>query len=271
MRVRRESLLLLGVLTAVCALAGIVAGIATGALVESTPIIPPTSEFGVIQPAAKPTLAPTPSIVTPSAPGEQWALLIIGVDDLNAAQPRFEGCWILTYKTGDTNYYAVSFPPDADYTVSGLDGTRTLAQVFAEDQRQQRGYAFMRDAIRGRFPAFQVDAELVLDRSDLAGLVTGVGGLTFAGQLQTSADLFHAYDNFAVTDEAARLTYQQQAFEALFGALRLQAWTAPQLADHLTQLPQLQTDTVRAAALAAYAAEAPAFADSTLNWTTLAP
>jgi hypothetical protein len=273
MRVRRESLLLLGVLTAVCALAGIIAGIATGALVESPPTAPPTHPYPVIQPATLPAVSPTSSrqAVTPSEPGRQWALLVIGVDDLSATDPRFEGCWVLTYTSGDTNYYGLSFPPGAVYTVPGLDGPRTLAEVYQVDRGQQRGFTFLRDAVQSRFRSFTFDADVVLDRGDFLDLAAAAGGLSVLGQAQSSADLLQAYEAFTVADEAGRVAFQQQSFEALFGALSLQGWTAKQVADHLKQLPQLQNDPDRAAALDAFAANAPSFATSVLNWTPLTP
>jgi len=281
MRLRRESFLLLMLLTAACALVGIVTGIATGAAVRPPATPPPTRQLQVLQPAATVTVsaivtavasaAPSAAVITPSAPGRQHSLLIIGVDDFNAATPRFEGCWVLTYSSGDSNYYGLSFPAEAAYTVPGLDGTRTLAQVFAEDQYQRRGYAFLSDAIRSVFPAFSFDAELVLDRAAFAKLVDDLGGLSLAGQDISSAELWQNYDAFAPVDDVSRLAYQQQVFEALFQALSAQGWTPAQVLGLITQLPHLQPDPVRAAALAAYAAEAPPLQDAVLNWTTLPP
>lgn len=272
MRLRRESLLLLGVLTAVCALAGIVAGIATGALVEA-PAPPPTNQLQVVQPASQPAPSTTPAaaIVTPSAPGSQRALLVIGVDDLDSPDPRFEGCWVLTYRSGDSNYYGLSFPVGAAYTVPGLDGPRTLAQVFSEDVHQQRGYAFLRDAIRSVFPAFHFDAELVLDRGDFSSLLAEVGTINLAGQLASSVDIWQTYDTFAPSDESKRLAYQQQVFEALFLALGSQGWTPTQVSELLASLPHTQASPARVTALTAYAAEAPPLKDAVLNWTSLPP
>lgn len=281
MRLRRESFLVLILLTAACALVGIVTGIATGVAVKPPSPPPPTRQLQVLHPAATATApavasaaasaAPSAAVVTPSAPGRQHSLLIIGVDDLSSASPRFEGCWVLTYSSGDSNYYGLSFPAEAAYTVPGLDGVRTLAQVFAEDQYQRRGYAFLSDAIRSVFPAFSFDAELVLDRAAFANLVGDLGGLSVSGQPISSAELWQNYDAFAPSNEVGRLAYQQQIFEALFQALSTQGWTPAQVLSLITQLPHLQSDPVRAAALAAYSADAPPLQDAVLNWTTLPP
>ena len=279
MPLRRESFLLLILLTAACALVGIVTGIATGVAVRPPSTPAPTRQLQVLQPAitvTAPAMAtaaasaePSAAVVTPSAPGRQHSLLIIGVDDLTSATPRFEGCWVLTYSSGDSNYYGLSFPAEAAYTVPGLDGTRTLNQVFAEDQYQRRGYAFMSDAIRSVFPAFSFDAELVLDRAAFANLVDDLGGLALAGRPISSAELWQSYDAYAPSDEAGRLAYQQQIFEALFRALNSQGWTPAQVLGLLMHLPHLQSDPLRAAALATYAAVAPPLQDAVLNWTTL--
>jgi hypothetical protein len=267
MRFRRESLLLLGLFTSLCALVSVLAGIATGILVASPPEAPPTEALAVARPAASPT-AP-PAVVTPSEPGRQRSLLIIGVNDLEAEQPRFEGCWVITYRTGDSNYYGVSFPPGAAYTVEGLAGTYTLTQVFEQDRSQGRGYAFLRDAIQTRFPGSVVEADLVLDRGDLAALVGEAGGVALDGQRLAGSDLLAAYDLIPPPAEGDRLAFQQRLFQALFAALGQDGWTLAALAEFLRDSGSLAAEGPRASALDAFAAEAPPLHDATLVW--LAP
>jgi hypothetical protein len=57
---------------------------------------------------------PAPILPSPTAPPEETiALLLIRVDSHQAAQPRFEACWIVLFNRGIPNYYVLSFPPES--------------------------------------------------------------------------------------------------------------------------------------------------------------
>src|SRR5713226_10776248 len=117
MRLRRDSLLILGLLTAVCLLGGVVIGIWTG-------------KFAVVAPSASPTIIPaTPTPVPPpsaASPGTQRSLLVVGVSDAGAPAPTLEGCWVVSFSPGDSTIYVVSFPTDAKFQLSSLPNSRTL-------------------------------------------------------------------------------------------------------------------------------------------------
>lgn len=273
MPLRRESVLVLGLVTATCALASVVFGVATGSFLE--PDLPkPTST------AAPPTatsVAPTPTptalvALAPAAqPGEQRSLLLIGVDDLGQSDPRMEGCWVITYLVGMPQYYVIGFLPTAQFSLSSLSSSRSLADIFSEDRRQQRGYQFMHDAIQSRLPGFTIQADLILDRADLLDLIQNVGGLTTPTQTVSGIDVLEHYDSLRVDDSASRMTYQSEVFALIFAALSRQNWTPARVWDYVQQLPQVQADTAAQGGLSEFIADAPPFTSPGLVWRAFEP
>jgi len=85
----------------------------------------------------------------------------------------------------------------------------------------------------------------------------------------SGSDLLRRYTELAPSDDAGRLSFQEQSFQALFAALGEREWTAVQVADFVAQFPQLEADQVRLAALEDYAQDAPPIKDAVLSWSTL--
>lgn len=276
MRLPRESLLFLGLLTALGALVGVVFGIYSGAFIKpdalrATATAPATASSLSVQAlvtATPPSVAP---LASPSPTGAQKSLLVIGVDDAQSATPQLLGVWVISFRPGINTYYLLSVPPSAEFLLASLSGPQAMSAIFAEDQRQQIGFRFVRDAIQSRFPGFTIQADVVLDRDDFAGLVAQVGGLTWAGELLPGPSLLLVYDSYPPEDSAGRLLFQQQLFQALFDTLGQQGVTPAALIDYVRQLPQVQADADRQAVLDAFVAGAPDLPDSDLNWQPYLP
>src|SRR5688500_10670931 len=98
MRAPRESLLFLGLLTAVCLLAGLLFGIATGQFVS------PPQATATVAPA-QPTGTLAPELSLSATPGLQKSLLLIGVTDATTPGPSLEACWVITFRPGVAEYY----------------------------------------------------------------------------------------------------------------------------------------------------------------------
>ncbi|MCC7360373.1 MAG: hypothetical protein IT317_12895 [Anaerolineales bacterium] len=275
MRLPRESVLSLGLLTAVCLLGSVVFGIATGRIfapdaprATSTPR-PTASSFsaGLTDTPAAPAAG-----ASPSPPGRPRSLIIIGVDDAQSPTPLLETVWVLTFQPGVNQYYILAFPPTAQFQPASLSTLQPMSAIFAQDVAQQVGtYNFVRDAIATRFPGFIIAGDIVLDRQDLVGLVTTVGGLSWAGNVVQGADLLSSYDAYEPSDEAGRMQFQQEIMELLFTTLSQQQVSQKALLDYVRQLPQVQTDTGRLIILDEFAVGAPAPADSELTWRTFQP
>jgi hypothetical protein len=234
---RKESLLTLVLFTALCLLAGMAIGILTGDGINSAPQASPTAPrvtlIGVaphgLSPTAAPNLQPTPI-------AGQMGLLIVGVEDANALQPKLEGCWVVAFSPRSNQYYVSSFPPEARFQLASLGRKLTLAEIYAQDVQQEVGYRFVRDAIHSVFPGLAVQAEVTLDRGDLTDMAHMLGGLPIGSEL--------------------------------FQALASQHWSPASVAMYLEQLPH----AVRpedAAALTVLAASAPALQSSELTWTVV--
>lgn len=265
MRPPRESLLLLGLLTAFCLTGGVIAGIATGVFVAT--------------PQATPTVTLAPATVTPAAPevtvsvtpGPQKTLLLIGVTDGYAPEPVLETCWVITFRSGVPDYYVLAVPPSAVFDVASLDGPRTLTQIHAEDLRLQLDHNFVRDAIEARFPAFTIQTDLTLDRSDLSALVGQLGGLTLDNRLLTGPALLQTYDTWPAASDLERLDLQGDILEHLFALLAQRAWSAADLVAFATQLPRIQADAATVAELQAFAEGAPPLSPNSLVWRRFGP
>jgi hypothetical protein len=277
MPLRRESLLLLGLITALCTLTSVVAGIATGGLVRPdlpAPTFTPIASTPVPTPAPPTISPPVVSALATTAPataGSQRSLLLIGVDALDAAVPRLEGCWVVTYRPGLPEYYVLGFPPSAQFSLPSLSGTRTLEDVFVEDLHQQRGFQFMHDAINTRFPGIVIEADLLLDRTDLVNLITRLGGLQMSSQALTGADVLLRYDSLQADDMTSRMSFQNEVFGSLYALLGQQQWTPLMVFAYLQQLPQVTDNPEVLAALTVFAATAPPFTGPQPIWRTYDP
>ncbi len=274
MRLPRESLLFLGLSTAICALVGLVFGISTGSLIDPSPpraSSTPPATASSLAPLPTSTAPPLPQGVSPAPPGPQRSLILIGVDDAQAATPQLEGVWVITFQPGINEYYVISFPPSARFHLASLSGEMSMRDIYAEDLRQQLGFHFVRDAVQSRFRAFSIEADVVLDRGDFAGLVASIGGLDLTGQALAGPELLSNYDQYPVDDNANRMFFQQQVFKLLFETMAAQSWTPGSLLTYIEQLPQVQADPARESALDAFFVGAPVFPDSTIIWHDYLP
>ncbi|MEP7359788.1 MAG: hypothetical protein ABI847_21230, partial [Anaerolineales bacterium] len=214
-----------------------------------------------IPPTATPTSLPQSAVA-----GEQKSILIVGVDDASAAQPVFEGCWVLSYRAGLPQYYFSSFPPDSSFFLVSVGMTQTLTQIYALDLKQELGFRLMREAIESRFPALKPQAEVVIDRRALADLVTQTGSLLIQGQSLSGPELLDNYSAQAALGTAERMSFQEMAVRALFSRLAESSWTPAGLAIYFQQQPGS-----RAIQLESFAAGAPALGTAGVNWTVYTP
>ena len=265
---RRDSLLLLGLLTTIGMIAGVVIGIGTGTIAIGAAQASPTAPSFGSRPAparSPPALFPAPNL-QPTALTRQMALLVIGISDKNAAQPKFEGAWIIAFSPNINKYYVLGFPPEAHYRLNGQGAEMPLADIYAQGVQQDLGYLFVRDAIQSVFTGMSVQAVVTLDRSDLANLTTNLGGISVGSQLLMGVGLTAAFDTASLNGSAARMAFEGQAIQALIQDLAAQHWTPASVAVYLQQLPR----AVRpedAAALTDLANSAPSLQDSELIWT----
>lgn len=266
---RRDSLLLLGLLTTICLIAGLVVGIGSGKLMVTPPAANPTAPSSTPNDPAFPAtaLSPAPNL-QPTFSTRQTALLILGVADKKAAQPKFEGCWIVAFNAGINRYYVIGIPPEARFHSPGSGADQTLADIYSLGVQQQLGYQFVRNAIQTDFTATNVQAVVTVDRGDLADIANKVGGVSIGGQRLTGATLAAAYDTQLFSGAVARMAFQREAFQALFQALADQQWSPGSLAAYLLQLPGA-VDATNAAALNDLVASAPALQNSELTWTVV--
>ncbi len=268
---RRDSLLLLGLLTTICMIAGVVAGIQTGKIPpQASATTPRTGQTSLSAHTATPSPAPN---LQPTFSAQQRALLIIGVADRSAPQPHFEGCWIVTFSPGIDKYYVLGFTPQARFHVNSLGRDDTMAEIYTEDvqqavdyQQQAVDYQFVRDAIHSVFPAMTVQAVVTVDRSDLVNLTSNLGGIAIGGRVLMGGSLTAAYDTQLFKGNDARMAFQSQMFQALFQALGDQHWSPASVAAYLQQIPHAVHPD---AALTQLANGAPSLQNSELIWTVV--
>jgi hypothetical protein len=198
-----------------------------------------------------------------SGTGAQKSLLIVGVDDATATHPVMEGCWVLSFRPGIHEYYFLSFPPDANFQLASLGNKQTLAEIYALDLNLQLGFRFMRDAIESRAPAFDLTAEVMIDRQAVAELITRSGGLSLQGNLLDGGQILADY---TARDPSERIAFQETVVLALFKRLGENNWTP----EALTQFFQ-QSPSSRAVQLDTFAADAPPLSDSGIHWTVYTP
>jgi hypothetical protein len=263
---RRDSLLLLGLLSTICMIGGVVIGIQSGNAFGGPPQATPTPARASPAPTIAAPAANPVSNLQPTATAGQMALLVLGLSDKNAAQPKFEGAWIIAFSPGINKYYLLGFPREEKYQINGRGPQLSLADIYAQGAQQDLGYLFVRDAIQSVYGGISVQAVVTLDRADLANLSANVGGITVGEQVLMGAGLAAAYDTISLGGTAARMDFEDQALEALIQALAAQHWTPDSVAVYLEQQPR----TVRpedAAALTELARSAPALQNVELTWT----
>ena len=251
---RRDSLLVLGLMIAACLLGGLVFGVATGKWAHSGAGATPT--------AVRDISTPIP-LAQPGASGDQKSLLIVGVDDAGSANPSLEGCWVLSYRPGVQKYYFSSFPPDSTFQLASLGKSQALGEIYSLDISQQLGFRFMRDAIESRIPAFKPQAEVVIDRRAVAELVTRVGGLPLQGNFLDGAQILDTYANHGPSE---RISFQEAVVLALFKRLAENNWTPEALTLFFQEWPGS-----RAVQLDSFAAGAPALPESGVQWIVYTP
>ncbi len=251
---RRDSLLVLGLMIAVCLLGGLVFGVATGKWAHAGAAATPT--------AVRDISTPIP-LAQQGASGDQKSLLIVGVDDAGTSHPALEGCWVLSYRPGIQQYYFSSFPPDATFHLASLGKGQTLEQIYMLDLNQQLGFRFLRDAIESRFPAFKPQAEVVIDRRAVAELVTRTGGIPLQGILLDGAKILDVY---ATQGPSERITFQETVVLSLFQKLAENNWTPEALTHFFQEWPGS-----RAVQLETFAAGAPPLSESGVHWTVYTP
>jgi hypothetical protein len=264
MRAPRESLLFLFLMTAVCLAAGVVFGIGTGQFVQ-----PPKASATPGQLMATGTAAPAVSVSV--TPGLQKSLLLIGVTDANAASTSLEVCWIITFRPGLPEYYVLAFPPSARFELASLHGQRTLSEIHAEDLRLQLDHNFVRDAVQSRFPAFTIQADVTLDRSDLSALIGQLGGLPMHNQVLTGPSVLQTYDNWPAASDLDRLRLQGDILHQLFALLGQRQWSVGDLVTFVTQIPRVSADPETVSSLENFARGAPPVAGASLVWREFGP
>ena len=264
---RRDSLLLLGLLTTVCMIAGVVGGIQSGRIFGGPLQASPTAPIGSVAGPSAQTATPLPaSNLQPTVSTQQMALLVIGISNRDTAHLKFEGCWIVAFSPGINKYYVAAFPPEASFRLNGAGPEQTLAEIYAEGVQQDLGYVFVRDAIQSVLTAMSIQAGVTLDRSDVASWTANLGGISVGTRLLLGTSLVTAYDTESLNGTAARLDFQKRAIQALFQALGERHWTPDSVAVYLEQLPHaVRPEDI--ASLNNLAHSAPALQNSELIWT----
>jgi len=265
---RRDSLLVFVLLTTICLLAGMVLGITIGKgpqVPRASPTAPVSAATSVLP---QDSSAATEQFLQPTPSAGQKAVLFVGVDDVNALQPRLIGCWLVAFSPGINQYYVLGFPPEAHFHLPSLGSDQSLADIYAQDVQQEVGYRFTHDAINSIFPAMNIQATVTLDRADLADLANKVGGIAIGSKLLLGDDLLGAYDTQSFKGASARMDFQHTALLAVFQSLGQQHWSPASLVVYLESLPHAVRPQ-EAATLTALAANAPPLPSSELVWNVV--
>jgi hypothetical protein len=153
----------------------------------SLPIASPTQ---TALPLAQPTQeAPDPSVEPLAQPAvkpiRQNNILLIGVDDLEAAKPRLEGAWLVLYLAQSPRFtFMPVYPgiPAEDGKVTSQDGA--LAKKFQSDPSGAPGPAFFSELkAKGLWWSgyFVVDRYALAEIVDLFNSIAGEDGATLTG------------------------------------------------------------------------------------------
>lgn len=219
MRTPRDSLLLLGLLTVGCLLLGVVAGVAMGKQIPN-----------VASPQTTDPHRPTPATSLAQTQAAQFSILLIGLDSLNASQPKLEACWVVTFQPGTQQYYVLGFAPETEIALPGEATAQPLATIYNLDHQIGRGDLFTRDALRVISPGLSFQAEMMFDRLMLAQTIDMLGGITLNGHWLNGPSLLALYDQLPPDQPAERLMFQQQALIAMADTAKQQTWTTETLA-----------------------------------------
>jgi len=214
MRTPRDSLLILGLLTVGCLLLGVVAGVALG---KQIPNVADPQTTDLHRPIAATSLALTQAA--------QLSILLIGVDAINASQPKLEACWVITFQPGTGQYYVLGFSPEAQINLPGEATPQPLATIYTLDHQIGRGEVFTRDALRVISPGLSFQAEMMFDRFMLSQTIDMLGGITLHNQRLNGQSLLALYDTLPSDHPTERLMFQQQALIALVETAKKQTWT----------------------------------------------
>jgi hypothetical protein len=218
MRTPRDSLLILGLLTVGCLLLGVVAGVAMGKQIPN-----------VASPQTADPHRPIPATSLAQTQAAQFSVLLVGVDSLNASQPKLEACWVVTFQPGTQQYYVLGFSPDTAIALPGEATPQPLATIYNLDHQIGRGDIFTRDALRVISPGLSFQAEVMFDRLMLAQTIDMLGGISLNGQWLNGPGLLTLYDQLPPDQPAERLMFQQQALTALADTAKQQNWTTETL------------------------------------------
>lgn len=143
-----------------------------------------------------------------AVPENQVSLLILGVDDLTAAQPQLEAVWVATYKPPGRDLFLFGLP--TDYHAPGQEGDlRSLFQWVPEDSLPPAFHESLREAL-----PLDYQVVIVLDRVAFAGLVDFLGGVAYQGAELDGQETVAALDLMVHGPEAA-LQAQQELIQAL--------------------------------------------------------
>lgn len=176
----KKTLFLFLVIFSTCMVIGFLGGTAAGEALQSrdpgqepaepSPVLSlPESEAGTIERTGQ-TDAAAPAKATPRT--GQRTVLLVGVDDLNAEQPRLESLWLMLYIPSSPGMTLAPLYPAA--TDSQPQANEDLRAAFALTPERAPAPSFT-DAIQ-RYE-LSWNHYLVLDQAGLAGLVDFFGGV----------------------------------------------------------------------------------------------
>ncbi|MEW6566985.1 MAG: hypothetical protein AB1449_02230 [Chloroflexota bacterium] len=159
---------------------------------------------------------------------DQTAILIVGVDDLQAERPSLLAVWVATYRLPGRELFLLGLPADLTAT-SASDGS--LSELFRFSPVNGLAAEFSR-AVFEHVP-LTPDLVVVLDRTAFTAVVDYLGGLDLNGAHLDGIEVIAVLDMLA-GDAQASLATQARVLEAM--TLR-----APPLGDSpdITSLLQL--------------------------------
>ena len=179
-----------------------------------TPTPPAASQAAALPPLASPTPAVAPAdIKSPERPqlaSRQRNLLVIGVDDLGAFEPRLESVWMAIYLPGNPHFMLLPVYPSPKAASEEQSLNPPLPQLFELGATKAPGVRFLE--------ALEADGlwwtgYLILDHVALADVAEFLGG---AGELSTEVGAFDlASLPLAAVDSQQALLGQARLLQAL--------------------------------------------------------
>lgn len=189
------------------------------------------------------TPTPFPLTATPTGlPTTATQVLVLVVDDLNAARPALDGIWVVTLTPGSAESTWVGFAADLSVDQD------TLANYFTTGYgigRSAQDGALLVEAGLRRLTAGAVAPlyRVIVDHALLAGVVDRLGGVTLVDQTLSGAQMLATYDAIGASGPDARLSFQAALLEAI--ETRLQATPSAVVSAYLAE--QATTYTLDAA------------------------